>query len=61
MIWSYLRVDCLEHWNQGLYLDGKDDFILLDDILTLKMEERYVHKLMLTQKRHVILLNFEET
>ena len=61
MIWSYLRVDCLEHWNQGLYLDGKDDFILLDDILTLKMEERYVHKLMLTQKRNVILLNFEET
>ena len=41
MIWSYLKVNCLEHWNQGLYLDGKDDFILLDDIPTLKMEERY--------------------
>ena len=41
MIWSYLKVNCLEHWNQGLYLDGKDDYILLDDIPTLKMEERY--------------------
>ena len=44
VIWAYLKVDCLEHWNQGLYLDGKDDYVLLDDILALKMEERYFEK-----------------
>lgn len=41
VIWAYLKVDCLEHWNQGLYLDGKDDYVLLDDILALKMEESF--------------------
>ena len=41
VIWSYLQVFCLEHLNQGLYLDGVDDFVELDDIPTLEMEERY--------------------
>ena len=40
VIWSYLKVFCLEHLNQGLYLDGVDDFVELDDIPTLEMEER---------------------
>ena len=38
--WTNLKVDCLEHLNQGLYLDGADDYIQLDDIPTLEMEER---------------------
>ena len=41
VIWAYLKVSCLEHLNQGLYLDGVDDYIELDDIPTLEMEERY--------------------
>ena len=40
VIWSYLKVHCLEHLNQGLYLDGVDDYVELDNIPTLKMEER---------------------
>ena len=38
--WSYLKVTCLEHHNQGLYFDGIDDYVELDDIPTLEMEER---------------------
>ena len=40
MIWSYLQVHCLAHENHGLYLDGKDNFVTLDDVLALKMDER---------------------
>ena len=45
MIWTYLEVNCLEHHNKGLYLDGVDDFIALGDIPTLEMEERYRYHL----------------
>ena len=41
VIWSYLHVKCLEHLNQGLYLDGVDDFVELDNITKLRMEDRY--------------------
>ena len=41
VIWSYLQVKCLEHLNQGLYLDGLDDFVELDNITKLRMEDRY--------------------
>ena len=42
VIWSYLKVSCLEHLNQGLYLDGVDDFVELDNITALQMEDRYI-------------------
>ena len=41
VIWSYLQIKCLEHLNQGLYLDGVDDFVELDNITKLRMEDRY--------------------
>ena len=40
VIFSNLKVFCLEHTNQALYLDGVDDYITLDDVTTLEMEER---------------------
>ena len=40
VIWSYLQVNCLTHWNHGLYLDGKNDFVQLDDVVALRMDER---------------------
>ena len=43
VIWSYLKVLCQEHLNQGLYLDGVDDYVELDNIPTLKMEDRLVN------------------
>ena len=44
VIWSYLKVLCQEHLNQGLYLDGVDDYVELDNIPTLKMEDRLVNE-----------------
>lgn len=41
MIWSYLRVDCLEHTNHGLHFDGVDDYVHLDDAVTIGLENRY--------------------
>ena len=43
VIWTYLEVNCLEHLNRGLYLDGVDDYIELGDIPTLEIEERYMY------------------
>ena len=43
VIWSYLKVLCQEHLNQALYLDGVDDYVELDNIPTLKMEDRLVN------------------
>jgi len=41
VIWSNLRVECLEHMNQGLYFDGVDDYVELNDALTLGLSYRY--------------------
>jgi syndecan 4 len=41
VIWSNLQVDCLEHTNHGLYFDGVDDYVELNDAVTLGMENRY--------------------
>lgn len=40
VIWSNLRVDCLDHINMALHFDGIDDFITLDDVETMKANER---------------------
>lgn len=40
MIWSNLRVDCLEHTNHGLHFDGVDDFVQLDDAITIGLNYR---------------------
>lgn len=42
MIWAKLRVECKEHVNQALHFDGIDDFVTLDDLNTLSINERYV-------------------
>ncbi|XP_053385183.1 uncharacterized protein LOC123535929 [Mercenaria mercenaria] len=41
VIWSDLKVNCLDHTNQGLYLDGTDDYVELDDAVTLGMENSF--------------------
>ncbi|KAL4225039.1 hypothetical protein ACF0H5_015734 [Mactra antiquata] len=41
MIFSDLKADCLEHTNQGLYFDGVDDFVTLDDALTIGLENSF--------------------
>ena len=40
VIWSNLRAECLEHVNQALHFDGIDDYVTLDDIFTLQINER---------------------
>ena len=54
MICTYLEVNCLEHHNKGLYLDGVDDFIVLGDIPTLEMEERYCYHLSLERENRAL-------
>lgn len=41
MIWSHLRVDCLEHTNQGLHFDGVDDYVELNDAIAIGLTNRY--------------------
>ncbi|XP_052265930.1 cartilage oligomeric matrix protein-like [Dreissena polymorpha] len=38
MIWSNLRADCLEHTNQGLYMNGVDNYVELNDAIELGLE-----------------------
>lgn len=40
-IWSNLRAKCLDHINQALHFDGIDDYVTLDDIPTLLIEESF--------------------
>ena len=42
MIWSNLQVDCLDHLNLALHFDGIDDYVELDDVITMRVHERYL-------------------
>lgn len=44
VIWSNLRAECLDHTNQALHFDGMDDYVTLDDIPTLLIDERYFNE-----------------
>ncbi|XP_053385192.1 uncharacterized protein LOC123535922 isoform X1 [Mercenaria mercenaria] len=41
VIWSNLRAECLDHTNQALHFDGIDDYVTLDDIPTLQINESF--------------------
>ncbi|WAR01795.1 TSP3-like protein [Mya arenaria] len=41
VIFSNLRVECLDHINMALAFDGIDDFVALDDIQTMNMQESF--------------------
>lgn len=40
VIFSNLRVDCLDHINLALHFDGIDDYVALDDVTTMGVHER---------------------
>lgn len=41
VIWSNLRVDCLKMTNYALYFNGISDYVVLDDVATLGMENSF--------------------
>ncbi|XP_060555809.1 uncharacterized protein LOC132716530 [Ruditapes philippinarum] len=41
VIWSNLRAECLDHINQALHFDGIDDFVTLDDVFTLQINQSF--------------------
>ncbi|XP_052242642.1 uncharacterized protein LOC127852727 [Dreissena polymorpha] len=41
MIWSNLRADCLEHTNQGLYMNGMENYVELNDAITLGLDDSF--------------------
>lgn len=40
VIWSNLRVECQDHINLALHFDGIDDYVTLDDVITMGVNER---------------------
>ena len=42
VIYSNLRVECQDHINMALHFDGIDDFVTLESVAEMEVEERYV-------------------